>query len=114
MIVKNDYKNTLTNIAASIQKYFGVKPVHNTYVRLDEMLQKYGPEKVVVVLLDGLGANNLKRLLPEDSFLRSHLVYELTTVFPATTAAATTSLRSVSTMQYTLRRNSMSATVRLR
>lgn len=94
MIVKNDYKNTLTNIAASIQKYFGVKPVHNTYVRLDEMLQKYGPEKVVVVLLDGLGANNLKRLLSEDSFLHSHLVCELTTVFPATTAAATTSLRT--------------------
>lgn len=94
MIVKNDYKNTLTNIAASIQKYFGAKPVHNTYVRLDEMLQKCGPEKVVVVLLDGLGANNLKRLLPEDSFLRGHLVCGLTTVFPATTAAATTSLRT--------------------
>lgn len=94
MIVKNDYENTLTNIAASVQKYFSIKPAHNTFVGLDEMLQKYHPKKVVVILLDGLGANNLKRLLPKDSFLRSHLAYELTTVFPATTAAATTSLRT--------------------
>lgn len=94
MLVKNDYDNTLTNIAASIQKYFGVEPVHNSYVRLDEMLRKYDPEKVVVILLDGLGSNNMKRLLSKDSFLRSHLVCELTTVFPATTAAATTSLRT--------------------
>ena len=94
MIVKNDYENTLTNIAASVQKYFSIKSAHNTFVKLDEMLQKYHPKKVVVILLDGLGANNLKRLLPKDSFLRSHLASELTTVFPATTAAATTSLRT--------------------
>ena len=94
MKVKNDYDNTLTNIAASVQKYFGVEPAHGSFSGLDEILQKYCPEKVVVVLLDGLGANNLKRLLPKGSFLRNNLLYELTTVFPATTAAATTSLRT--------------------
>lgn len=94
MNVKNDYDNTLTNIAASVQEYFGVKPVHNTFVKLDEMFKRYNPEKVVIILLDGLGANNLKRLLSKDAFLRKNLLCELTTVFPATTAAATTSLRT--------------------
>ena len=94
MKVKNDYNNTLTNIAASVQKYFGVKPVHNSFAKMDELLKKYCPEKVVVILLDGLGANILKRLLPKGSFLRDNLECEITTVFPATTTAATTSLRT--------------------
>ncbi len=94
MKVKNDYANTLTNIAASIQKYFGVQPTHSTFTDLDKLLQEHNPEKVVLLLYDGLGANILKRQLPEDSFFRCNLKRDLTTVFPATTTAATTSVRT--------------------
>lgn len=46
---------------------------------------------LVVVLADGLGVNLLEGL-PEESFLRRHLVMELRSVFPSSTAPALTSL----------------------
>jgi hypothetical protein len=48
-------------------------------------------EHLVVVLIDGLGLNLIESL-PPDAFLRRHLALELRAVFPATTAAALTSL----------------------
>ncbi|MBR3248561.1 alkaline phosphatase family protein [Candidatus Saccharibacteria bacterium] len=94
MKVKNDYTKTLTNVAASVQKYFDLPQKHNSYHPFDSMLEKYRPENVVIILFDGLGANILSRALPENSFLRQNLREVLTTVFPATTAAATSSIRT--------------------
>ncbi len=94
MKIKNDYDRTLTNIAASAQQYFGLNPTHKTLSEVDCVLEKYHPRNVVVVLLDGLGGNILDRSLPEQAFLRRNRVCNLTTVFPATTAAATTSIRT--------------------
>ena len=48
-------------------------------------------EHHVFVLIDGLGMNLIESL-PAGSFLREHLAMELRAVFPATTAAALTSL----------------------
>ncbi len=48
-------------------------------------------EHVVFVLVDGMGVSALDRL-PAESFLRSHMVMELQSVFPATTACALTTL----------------------
>jgi len=48
-------------------------------------------DHIVFVLIDGLGLN-LVELLPVGSFLRQHTTLELRAVFPATTAAALTSL----------------------
>lgn len=94
MLVKNDYNHTLTNIGASIQKYFDVKPNHKTFSELDELLKAYSPKNVVVILLDGLGANVLAGTMPKISFMRANTKNVFPTVFPATTAAATTSLRT--------------------
>ncbi len=94
MIVKNNYGRTLTNIAASIQGYFGVPQYHKGLPVMNELLAKNNPENVVVILLDGMGANILERTLPEKTFFRQNLVETLTTVFPATTAAATSSIRT--------------------
>ena len=94
MEIKNNYNETLTNIAASIQKYFQLSPSHNTLPILDDYLIKYHPKNVVTILLDGLGTNILNRSLSKDAFLCKNLKASLTTVFPATTAAATTSIRT--------------------
>ncbi|MEX2157984.1 MAG: alkaline phosphatase family protein [Dehalococcoidia bacterium] len=48
-------------------------------------------EHLVFVLIDGLGMNLIESL-PAGSFLRDHVAIELRAVFPATTAAALTSL----------------------
>lgn len=92
MIVKNNYQETLTNLACSIKKYFGLNYNHNTLIYIDEMLDEFKPKNVVTILCDGMGANILDRTLDKNSFLISNKLKDITTVFPATTVAATTSM----------------------
>ena len=94
MKVKNDYNRTLTNLACSVKKYFGLPIKHQTLSEVDDALAKYHPRNVVVVLYDGMGANIMRRVLGPDDFLVKNTVCDLTTVFPATTTAATTSIRT--------------------
>ena len=94
MEVKNNYNECLTNLACSIQKYFGIEPKHNTIDYIDKLLIEKSPKNVVVMLFDGMGSRILDRHLDEDSFLMKNKLKEITTVFPATTTAATTSIRT--------------------
>lgn len=92
MKVRNNYNECLTNLACSIRKYFDLDYKHNTIDYIDKILEERKPKNVVMLLFDGMGANILKRTLPENSFFLTHLVKPITTVFPATTVAATTSI----------------------
>lgn len=92
MIVKNNYNECLTNLACSIRKYFGLDYKHNTLSYIDEILEVNKPKNVVTILCDGMGSNIMDRVLKEDSFLLTHRIKSITTVFPATTVAATTSM----------------------
>lgn len=94
MRVKNNYNQTLTNIGASVQKYFGLPQKHSGLPLMDKLLATHNPQNAVITLLDGLGSRILERALPESAFLRQNLKQALTTVFPATTAAATSSIRT--------------------
>lgn len=94
MKVKNNYQECITNLACSIEKYFDLTPTHNTLPYIDKLFEEKRPENVVVILLDGLGSRILDRTLEENSFLRKHKYKEITTVFPATTTAATTSMQT--------------------
>lgn len=92
MEIKNNYQECLTNLACSIRKYFNLDYKHNTIDYIDELLNKYQPKNVVTILCDGMGYNILKRTLNENDFLIKNLLKPITTVFPATTVAATTSI----------------------
>lgn len=94
MRVKNNYNECLTNLACSIQKYFGLKAKHNSIEYIDKLLNEKQPKNVVVILFDGMGSRILDRTLEKDSFFIKNKVKEITTVFPATTTAATTSIRT--------------------
>ena len=94
MLVKNNYNECLTNLACSIQKYFGLNTKHNSIEYIDKILNEKQPKNVVVMLFDGMGSRILDRTLHENSFFRRNKVKEITTVFPATTTAATTSIRT--------------------
>ncbi len=93
MIVKNDYNNCLTNLACSIRKYFGLEYHHQTLNKIDELLND-NPRNVILILFDGMGSRILDRTLDTNSFFRSNKLDDMTTVFPATTTAATTSVRT--------------------
>ncbi|MDD3341671.1 MAG: alkaline phosphatase family protein [Bacilli bacterium] len=92
MQVRNNYQECLTNLACSIRKYFGLEYVHNTLEYIDKILEERKPKNVVTILFDGMGSRILDRTLSQDSFLIQNRIKEITTVFPATTVAATTSI----------------------
>ena len=91
MLVKNNYNECLTNLACSIRKYFDLDYKHNTLDYIDKILAEYKPKNVVTILCDGMGSIIIDRMLPKDAFLIKHRLKPITTVFPATTVAATTS-----------------------
>ena len=94
MKVKNNYDECLTNLACSVRKYFELPYKHKTLKYIDELLESKEPENVVVLLFDGLGSKILDRTLEPDDFFRRNKLKDITTVFPATTTAATTSVRT--------------------
>lgn len=94
MIIKNNYDECLTNLACSIRKYFNLDYKHNTLSYIDDILKKEKPNNVVVILFDGMGSRILDRTLQKNSFLIKNKYKDITTVFPATTTAATTSIRT--------------------
>jgi predicted AlkP superfamily pyrophosphatase or phosphodiesterase len=93
MIQYPDYSNCLVNFSNSLLSYYGAKTHHPSLPAADKLLGKR-PDHVVVIVLDGLGLSVLERYLPEDSFLRRHLVTGFSSVFPPTTTAALTSIES--------------------
>ena len=92
MIVRNDYNNCLTNLACSIRRYFNLDYKHNTLNYIDNILDEYMPKNVVTILCDGMGSNIMDKMLDSNSFLIRNRLKSITTVFPATTVAATTSM----------------------
>ena len=92
MIVKNNYNECLTNLACSIRKYFKLDYKHNTLDYIDKILDEYKPKNVVTILCDGMGSNIIDRVLDKEDFLIKNRLKPITTVFPATTVAATTSM----------------------
>ena len=94
MKVRNNYNECLTNLACSIRKYFDLDYKHNTIDYIDKILEEYKPKNVVTILCDGMGSNIMDRMLDKDAFLIKNRIKPITTVFPATTTAATTSMRT--------------------
>lgn len=88
-----DYNNSILNLACSVLKHYGAAYTHSTLPYVDKILAKKH-KNVAVMVVDGMGIEILEQNLPEDSFLRKHLVKEMTSVFPPTTTAATTTLES--------------------
>lgn len=89
-----DYSNSILNLSNSIIKYFGADYTHSTLKIVDDLLEKNKYDNVVLMIFDAMGSRNLIDIMPEDSFLRKHMKCELSSVFPPTTTAATTTLES--------------------
>lgn len=89
-----DYNNCLTNAACSILRHFGLPYTHPSLPLLDSYLDSKPYKNILVLLYDGLGTEIIKKNLPADSFLARHIKGSITSVFPSTTTAATTSILS--------------------
>lgn len=89
-----DYDRSLLALTASVLKYYGVCDYgHTTLPEMDSLLGQ-GADRVIVIVLSGMGTANLKRHLSETDFLRANKVCDLSAVFPSSTAAACATLQS--------------------
>lgn len=93
MIKYPDYNNSILNIANSVLKHFEAKYTHDTLPEVDSVLSG-NYKNVVVMVFDAMGSFNMKDVLDEHSFLMKHKVKDITSVYPPTTTAATTTLQS--------------------
>ncbi len=94
MIKYPDYDESILSVASSVLNYFGAKDcAHKTLKEFDALLDK-NYENIIVMLFDGLGADAINNHLTENDFLRKHFVKPISSVFPPTTVAATTTIES--------------------
>lgn len=91
-IVYPNYNRCVVNLSNSILKYFEADCYHNSLKEIDKILERKKYKNVVLILNDGLGSKILERNLSKDAFLVKHKLTDITSVFPATTTAATTSV----------------------
>ncbi|MGN1344246.1 MAG: alkaline phosphatase family protein [Traorella sp.] len=94
MKVKINYDKCLVNLANSFRQYFSLPIYHSTLKEVDEILNEKQPETIILFLFDGMGTKVLEKNMPDDSYFRKHQFMEIDSVYPPTTTAATTSLRS--------------------
>jgi predicted AlkP superfamily pyrophosphatase or phosphodiesterase len=87
-----NYNHSIVNVTNSILHYFHAPTHHSTLTKLDTILQKNKPNHIIYVLLDGLGVNAINYHLDKTSAIRSHLISDISSVFPPTTVAATTAV----------------------
>lgn len=89
-----DYNNSILNLSNSILKYFGAEYTHSTLKLVDDLLKEKQYDNVVLMIFDAMGSRNLINTMPGECFLRKHMKCEISSVFPPTTTAATTTLES--------------------
>lgn len=82
-----DYTNSMVNLAASIQKYYGKESKYPTSFKLDKYFDKEY-KHVVFLILDGLGPYIIKNALKPGDILYDNLKETISAVFPPTTACA--------------------------
>ncbi len=88
--IKPDFGRNIVNITATLAECLGCPTGKPVLPLLAKELQK-GYKNVVFLILDGLGVHPMEVNLPKESFFRRNMREKLTTVFPSTTACATTS-----------------------
>ena len=88
-----NYDRSILSISSSIMKHYNVKSNYKSLPELDKILAK-DYKHVVFLILDGLGMNIALNNLTDDAILKNNIVTSLTSVFPPTTAAATTAFHS--------------------
>lgn len=84
--------NTLVNLSNSILKFYGCDTYHDSLKEIDDLLTNSGRRKVCLFLFDAFGEAILERYKKAAPYMYEHRYLEISSVFPPTTVAATTSL----------------------
>ena len=88
-----NYQNCIVNITVSLMNYFGANSHNGSNKIIDDCL-KQDYKNIILLTLDGMGNNFVNKNMIETSFIRKHLRGTITSVYPCTTTAATTSINT--------------------
>lgn len=83
---------SLVNLSNSILKAMNVKTTNSTLKELDSQLYQKEYKNIILLLYDGMGSSILDKYLSKESFLQKNKICNISSIFPATTVAATTSV----------------------
>ncbi|MDO4940437.1 MAG: alkaline phosphatase family protein [Erysipelotrichaceae bacterium] len=89
-----DYNKSILSYVSSIRNYFGLSSSYSADEKFLNYINNEKPKKIILMLIDAMGANLIEKYLSDDSFLRKNMITRVPTVFPTTTTAATTSIRN--------------------
>ncbi len=89
-----DYGNGLLQITSSFRKYYQLKTYYNTDPVIDTWLDTHKFQHIFLILIDGMGSRILQKHADPDSYFLNHMKKEVETVYPPTTSAATTAIRT--------------------
>ena len=92
-LTKPDFNNNILNVSATLAEFLGCENQNPTLPILKRELE-HGFKNVVFIIFDGLGINPINVNLREEAILRRCVKQTLTSVFPATTTNATTTLHT--------------------
>lgn len=84
-----DYNHSILGIPNTLLHHYGVSTDVPNLPQLERALRKKY-KNIIFIILDGMGIDMLQHTLSARSFLRSHVKTKISSVFPATTVAATT------------------------
>lgn len=92
-MIEPDYEHSILNLTNSILKYYGADYHYKSLPEADNFLN-HSYRHVVLMVMDGMGSRILEKHLEQESFLRKYMRNSITSVFPPTTVAATTTFDS--------------------
>lgn len=98
MFVLPDYENSIVNLMSSIAKSYGVRLKYKPLEILDLRKLK-GAKNVVLLVIDGLGVEFVKKNSGKGSVFVRNRIGEITSVFPSTTMSAITTFLTGSAPQ---------------
>ena len=87
-----NYDDCILALSSSICNFLGVEGTYPSHPLLDSLIDDFKPKKIILCLIDAMGAKLIERKLGADSFMKKHLLEVTQTVFPPTTTAATTAI----------------------
>ena len=91
--MKPNYNKSILSVSSSILKHYGIKSNYKSLNELDIILKK-NYKNVIFLILDCLGENIINKNLTDKDILKNNVITTVTSVFPPTTAAATTAFHS--------------------
>ncbi|MDR0987571.1 MAG: alkaline phosphatase family protein [Ruminococcus sp.] len=82
MLCSPNYGNSIINIISSIRRFYRFAYLYPTIEKLDAALDK-NYSNVVLVFIDGMGSDILRKNVKNGDFLKTHKVSDITSVFPS-------------------------------